>query len=89
MCCFVVILIGRTEDEAEAPVLWPPDARSQLIAKDPDAGKGGEQEEKGATEGITDSMGTSLSKLWEMVRDREPWHAAAHGVSKSRTQLSD
>ena len=44
------IFIRRTDAEAEAPVLWPPDAKSQLIKKDPDAGKDWEQEEKGVTE---------------------------------------
>ena len=44
------MFIGRTDAEAEAPILWPPDAKSQLIGRDTDAGKDLEQEEKGATE---------------------------------------
>ena len=60
------IFIGRTDAEAKAPILWPPDAKSRLIRKDPDAGKDWGQEEKRATEdemldGITDSMDMSLS----------------------------
>ena len=60
------LFIGRTDAEAEAPIIWPPDAHSRLIRKDPDSGKDWRQEEKGMTErlgGITDSMDMSLSKL--------------------------
>ena len=87
------IFIGRTAAEAEVPILWPPDAKSWLIWKDPDAGKDWRQTEKGVaenkTDNITDSMEMNLSKLREIVKDREAWHGVVHGVTKSWTQLSN
>ena len=85
------IFIRRTNAEGGSPILWSPDVKSILIRKDPDAAKDWRQEEKGMTEDeiVDDSMDINLSKLWEMVRDREAWHAAVHRVTKSWTQLSD
>ena len=80
--------IGRTDAEGEAPILWPPDAESRLVGKDPDAGKNGRREETGvggATEdGILGVMDMHLSKLQEIVKDRGAWRATVRGVAESQ-----
>ena len=88
------VFIGRTDVEAATSILWPPDVKSWLIIKDPDAGKVWGQEEKGTTEdemvdGITDTMDMGLGELRMLVKDREAWCAVIHGVAKSWTWLCD
>ena len=78
-----------TDVEADLQVFWSSDVSSRLIEKAPDARKDWRQEEKGGWEDemITNAMHMNLGKSQEMVRDREAWHAAVHGVAKSQTWL--
>ena len=88
------IFIGRTDGEAEAPILWPPDSKSQHSGKDSDAQKDWRKEDKGTTEhemiGCYHRVnGREFEQLRETVEDTEAWQGAVHGVAKSQTWLSN
>ena len=87
------IFIGRTDAEAETPILWPPEAKNWLIWKDADAERlkvGGEGDNRGWDGWMASlTQWTWVSKLQELVMDREAWHASVHGVSKSWTRQRD
>ena len=88
------IFIGRTDGEAAAPILGPSDARTNSLEKTLLLGKiEGRRRRRWQRirwlDGITDSVNMNLSKLREMVKDREAWRSAVHGVAKSWTQFSD
>ena len=88
------IFIGRTDAKAEAPKLWPPDVKSWLIRKDPDAGKDWGQENKGAKENEMVGKYHQINghEFEQIPRDSEgqgSLAAAVHGVTKTQTQLND
>ena len=88
------VFIGRTDAEAETPVLWPPHAKVDSLEKTLMLGGLGGRRRRGQQkmrwlDGVTDSMHVSLGEFWELVMDREDWRAVIHGVEKSQTRLSD
>ena len=76
-----LIFTGRTDAEAEAPIIWPPDAKSWLIGKDPDVGKDWRQEEKGMTE--DEMAGWYHHPTWVWVNSRRWWRTGKTGVLQS------
>ena len=87
------IYIGRTDAEAETPILWPPYGKSWLIRRDPDAGNIEDRRKRRLLmmrqlDGIINAMQLSLSRLPDIVKERDTWCAVVQGLTKSWTGLS-